>query len=215
MTGVQTDVVASAVVTHRLVAAFDLLTTSERDADGLAHRIAHALAAGGVDDVTAATHWAQVEEFRHVAISVDVEAADAHILEAVLSDLLPDDDDGSGSSGSLLDGRFIGDRTLADALTATVEAHRTRSSGRVVVFRGGTRLIGTVSVRAVLADSAIDRVQVLAAGDAESDQMLVTRDFLRPRWCDGELVLHVQPALGGTFVPFETPNPTPCCAIHP
>jgi len=213
MTRVQTDSAASSVVAHRLVAAFDLLTTSERDADGLAHRIMHALAAAGIDNVTAATHWAQVEKFRHVAISVDVEETDADILEAVLSDVSPIDDDGGGS-GALLGGRFIGDRKLADALTATVEAHRTRSSGRVVTFPGGTRLTGTVSVGAVLADSAIERVRVLAAGNAESDQMLVTREFLRPRWCDGELVLDVQPAVGGTLVPFETPNPTPCCAIH-
>jgi hypothetical protein len=38
------------------------------------------------------------------------------------------------------------------------------------------------------------------------------RDHARPRSVDGESVLDA-PA-GGTLVPFETPNPTPCCADH-
>jgi len=213
MTRLQTDSEASAVVAHRLVAGLDLLSTSERDADELAHRVAHALASAGAEDVTAATHWAQVDGFHHVAVSVDVAGTDADILEAVLSDIVPLDNS-DGGSALLVGGSFTGDAALANTIAAAVEAHRTRSGGRIVVFPGCTRLTGTVSVRAVLAGSAVDRVRVLTAGDAEPDTMLVTRAFLRPRWREGQLVLDVQPAVGGTLVPFETPFPTPCCVVH-
>ncbi|MFE9727753.1 hypothetical protein ACFYQ5_30350 [Streptomyces sp. NPDC005794] len=43
---------------------------------------------------------------------------------------------------------------------------------------------------------------------------MVTREFVRPQWRDGELVLAAMPAVGGTLVPFEVPDPTPCCADH-
>jgi hypothetical protein len=62
--------------------------------------------------------------------------------------------------------------------------------------------------------TTIDRIDALGGDSPAADALLVTRDFVRPRWQGGELVLHVQPAIGGTWVPFETPNPTPCCATH-
>ncbi|MGC0429432.1 hypothetical protein RKD32_005787 [Streptomyces sp. SAI-195] len=46
------------------------------------------------------------------------------------------------------------------------------------------------------------------------DTRLVTRDHVRPHWQDGRLVLAAMPAVGGTLVPFEDPDPTPCCADH-
>lgn len=42
----------------------------------------------------------------------------------------------------------------------------------------------------------------------------MTRDHVRPQWQDGELVLTLMPAVGGVLVPFEVPDPTPCCADH-
>ena len=81
-------------------------------------------------------------------------------------------------------------------------------------FPGAESLVGTVRVRDVLEGTAIDAVQVLAHGPADADAALVTRDFVRPRWRSGPLVLDVQPAVGGALVPFEVPTPTPCCAGH-
>jgi hypothetical protein len=93
--------------------------------------------------------------------------------------------------------------------------HQARNGGRAVVFPGSTSIGGTTTVGALLAATRIDRVQVLGSMDEpESGTVLVTRDFLRPRWSDGDLVLHAQPAVGGTLVPFEGPNPRPCCVDH-
>ncbi|MBC7274680.1 MAG: hypothetical protein H5T76_39255 [Streptomyces sp.] len=89
------------------------------------------------------------------------------------------------------------------------------ASGRAVVYPGARDLTGTLTVTDVLARSAIDRVTVLgAAGEPEPSARLVTRDHVRPQWQGGDLVLTAMPAIGGTLVPFEVPEPTPCCADH-
>jgi hypothetical protein len=88
-------------------------------------------------------------------------------------------------------------------------------SGRAVLYPGAAALTGTLTVAELVSRSAIERVQVL--GTAESPDpatRLVTREFVRPHWQDGELVLAAMPAVGGTLVPFEVPDPTPCCADH-
>jgi hypothetical protein len=93
-------------------------------------------------------------------------------------------------------------------------AHRERRSGRAVLFAGVETLTGTVTVADLLARSAIDRVTVLGAGPAEPSLEVVTRDFVRPQWTDGLLILVATPAPGGRLAPFEVPNPTPCCGTH-
>jgi hypothetical protein len=85
---------------------------------------------------------------------------------------------------------------------------------RAVVYPGVERLTGTVTVGYVLANSAIDRVVVLGGGAADPGQELETRDYVRPLWRDGGLTLVTQPARDGRLVPFEAPDPTPCCADH-
>ena len=97
---------------------------------------------------------------------------------------------------------------------AARQAHLRRSGGRLVHFPGLEHLLGTLPVAEVLDRSAIDRVRVLAGGSADPDARLRTRGHVRPSWSDGELVLLVQQAPGGTLVPFESPDPTPCCAHH-
>lgn len=97
---------------------------------------------------------------------------------------------------------------------AAASEHRTRRSGRAAYFPGINRLAGALPVRDVLAWSSIERVSVLIGGDADPDTVLQTRNFLRPRWQDGQLVLAVQEGPHGTLVPFEVPKPTPCCADH-
>ncbi|MFD6288980.1 hypothetical protein [Streptomyces sp. NPDC060205] len=87
--------------------------------------------------------------------------------------------------------------------------------GRAVVYPGSTELTGTLTIAELLARSAIGRVVVLGApGEPPPSQQVVTRDHVRPQWQDGELVLTLQPAVGGVLVPFEVPDPTPCCADH-
>ncbi|AVH61065.1 MULTISPECIES: hypothetical protein [Streptomyces] len=87
--------------------------------------------------------------------------------------------------------------------------------GRAVLYPGVSSLTGTLTVAEVLARSAIDRVTILGtAGQSASDARLVTQDHVRPQWQDGALVLTAMPAAGGTLVPFEVPDPTPCCADH-
>lgn len=88
-------------------------------------------------------------------------------------------------------------------------------AGRAVLYPGAASLTGTLTVAELLARTAIDRVTVLGAQEPPAaDTALVTRDHVRPQWQDGELVLAAMPALGGTLVPFEHPDPTPCCADH-
>ncbi|MFF1451407.1 hypothetical protein ACFVYF_25205 [Streptomyces sp. NPDC058274] len=87
--------------------------------------------------------------------------------------------------------------------------------GRAVLYPGVPSLTGTVTVGQLLADSAIDRVTVLGApGVPAADLPLITRDHVRPVWQGPELVLAAVPAARGTLVPFEVPDPTPCCADH-
>ncbi|MFE5814562.1 hypothetical protein ACFQ6S_14315 [Streptomyces sp. NPDC056479] len=87
--------------------------------------------------------------------------------------------------------------------------------GRAVLYPGVTALTGTLTIAEVLSRSAIDRVTVLGTpGQPAPDALLMTGDHMRPTWQDSELVLTTMPAVGGTLVPFEVPDPTPCCADH-
>ncbi|MET8827908.1 hypothetical protein ABZX40_19005 [Streptomyces sp. NPDC004610] len=87
--------------------------------------------------------------------------------------------------------------------------------GRAVLYPGATALTGTLTVAELLSGSAIDAVTVLGTPDAPApDTRLDTRGHVRPQWQDGRLVLIAQPAAGGVLVPFEHPDPTPCCADH-
>ncbi|MFV2119622.1 hypothetical protein ACE14D_14720 [Streptomyces sp. Act-28] len=87
--------------------------------------------------------------------------------------------------------------------------------GRAVLYPGARELTGPLTIADLLSRSAIDRVTVLGApGPPPPERRIVTRDHVRPQWHDGELVLTAMPAAGGTLVPFEVPDPTPCCADH-
>jgi hypothetical protein len=87
--------------------------------------------------------------------------------------------------------------------------------GRAVLYPGAASLTGTLTIADLLSRSAIDRVAVLGTPDRpEPGTPLATRDHVRPQWQDGALVLTAMPAAGGVLVPFEVPDPTPCCADH-
>ncbi|MGA4960923.1 hypothetical protein [Streptomyces pseudogriseolus] len=104
---------------------------------------------------------------------------------------------------------------LAAGEYGTVSEGLPDPSGRAVLYPGASRLTGTLTVGELLERSAIGRVTVLGSPlPPEPDTRMVTRDHVRPQWEGGVLVLAATPALGDTLVPFEAPNPTPCCADH-
>jgi hypothetical protein len=103
---------------------------------------------------------------------------------------------------------------FAAAGAAAAAAHEGRQSGRAVIYPGVDVLVGTLSVGEILAVSAITRVEVLGSETADPATLVETGDFVRPQWRAGELVLTTTPAAGDRLVPFETRNPTPCCAAH-
>jgi len=201
----------------QLIAGLDTMATSERAAYPLLTLGRGAVGSVHAEQITTATHRVQVFETAHVAMTVGLTSVLGPArMSDLLSDVLAADDGtlgavciGSGGVGS----HGVGLPALQASARQAEEAHRTRRSGRVVHFPGSDTLTGTVTVGQALA-TAIDRVDPLGGGELRPEALLVTRDFLRPRWESGQLVLHVQPAVGGTWVPFETPNPTPCCAIH-
>ncbi|MFE0810643.1 hypothetical protein ACFW34_24600 [Streptomyces sp. NPDC058848] len=166
------------------------------------------------------------------AIGVDTDATTLreadHLLRACVAELgLPDGI--FGCTHLVRDGRPRVALSLAAAEEPVLRAARDRLTekghevrdgawdavGRAVLYPGADALTGTVTVAELLAHSAIDRVTVLGTpGEPAPRTPLVTRDHVRPQWQDGRLVLAAMPAAGGTLVPFEDPDPTPCCADH-
>ncbi len=188
-----------------LVVGLDVEHTDERRADHDLQGLVGALPPGAVR--VAATHWARLADRPHVALSVEL----VDVGPEVVLDRLPQ----LAARWSLvLDGERHGDPALSEAARAARAAHVQRGSGRAVHYPGVELLTGTLAASALVERSAVDRVRVLTAGDAPPDALVVTREHVRPTWVDGELVLLTQPASGGTLVPFESPDPTPCCADH-
>jgi hypothetical protein len=97
---------------------------------------------------------------------------------------------------------------------AGADAARAGKFGRAVIFPGSSGLTGELTVASLLERTAIDRVEVLGSGVAPDDAVVDTRDFVRPQFRGDDLVLMTMPAAGGVLVPFETRDPTPCCADH-
>ncbi|MGI5523271.1 hypothetical protein ACQEUX_20405 [Micromonospora sp. CA-259024] len=103
---------------------------------------------------------------------------------------------------------------LRAAAERAAAEHTARRSGRAVRYPGVDRMVGTLTVGEVLNSSAIERVVVLGGTTAEPEMPLDTRDFVRPEWRNGQLVLVAMPHHSGGLAPFEVPDPTPCCADH-
>ncbi len=192
------------------VAGLDVLSGSLRDIDGVAHAVVRALHDLGALDVVIASHVVTSGAEPHQVLTVSADDLSAQEVEAALRQV-GDAFDVSAVLGA--DGCY-GPPELAAGLCDAARTHSFRRSGRVVVFPGDHVLLGTVSVADATMWSDIDRVELVTGEPAEPGIALMTRDFLRPRWVGGDLVLHVQAAVGGAVVPFETPFPTPCCAYH-
>jgi len=192
------------------VVALDVLAASLREVDSVAHALVRALQALGALDVVIASHVVPSGRLPHQALTVTASDLSPSEVRAVLDEV------GAAFDVSAVLGadRYDGPPELRDDLATAAAAHWNRIGGRVVVFPGDHLLHGTVSVADATLWSDIDRVEMVTGESVDPRIALVTRDFLRPRWVLGSLVLHVQPAVGGTVVPFETPFPTPCCADH-
>lgn len=96
-----------------------------------------------------------------------------------------------------------------------VELHENRCGGRLFAFGGADVLTGVVEVGDILARTDID--EVVMVGHREPlppEARLDSQAFVRPTMAGGRIELVVRPAAGGVVVPFEQPNPTPCCADH-
>jgi hypothetical protein len=85
---------------------------------------------------------------------------------------------------------------------------------RAVIFPGSTALTGDLPVAEILSLSAINDIEILGGATIDDNQIVRTGGFVRPQWRSGRLVLTLMPAVGDLLVPFETRNPTPCCADH-
>lgn len=201
------------VPVQRTVLGIDTDRTGTGDADHLIADLAAVLPAGTL----ACTHLVRRGDLLHgedphVSVSVDVPGqVDPAVVDqvgaafgrrALVVELLADDDV-----------RISDDAAAGGARLAVSEA-LTGSSGRAVLFPGSAALTGAVTVGEVLARSAVDRVVDLTGTDVDAAVTVRTRDFVRPRRVGRHLELTVQPARGGTVVPFEDPDPTPCCAVH-
>ncbi|MFH8389546.1 hypothetical protein [Streptomyces sp. NPDC018036] len=127
--------------------------------------------------------------------------------------------DGPGRSGDAPGVAFGDERhgpgeSAAGAALAAAE-HAARTGGRAVLYPGSGAVTGVLTVARLLEVCAVERVAVLGSPEAPSPEtLLVTREHVRPEWREGRLVLVAMPAAGGTLVPFEVPDPTPCCADH-
>jgi hypothetical protein len=176
---------------------------SVKEAEHWVHEIVSGL--GPIPGLIACTHLV-VEPYRHVAVSVrvpdtlaDLPAVSAAAeLSAVAAEL---------SAGAA---------ELSVGAAAAAEEHRTGRAGRLVVYPGVDALVGVMTIGDLLTSSAIERVVVLgsARSIAAPGQEIDTRDWVRPQWIDGQVTLLAQPAIGDRLVPFEDPDPRPCCAEH-
>ena len=177
------------------VVGIDAGSATVQDAEHLLGRLLEEVL-GRTDGTVACTHFVRGER-PHVALAVTgVDVAALALADRGL--------------GVAFQGGTYGPRELS-AGAAAAAAERAAGTGRAVVYPGVGLLTGTRRVAEVLAETAIEEVVVMGGGVAS---VLHTRDFVRPEYENGRLVLLTQPARGGGVVPFEVPNPTPCCADH-
>lgn len=154
---------------------------------------------------------------RHAAFAVVVPVADGDAIALVadgirrgLSEHAPV---GWWEDPVLASSEWSSEESRAGGAREAIAAHVARDGGRLVAYPGVERLVGEVTAAAVR-DTAIEELVNLAGVPVPDDTPVLTRDFVRPRWSGGRLVLHVQPGPRGSVVPFEEPTPHRCCESH-
>lgn len=187
-------------------------TGALREADHLLRSLAAEL--GLPADVLGCTHHVRDGRRPHTALSFAVASRkDAQAAWRRLTEN-PSEEPGSLVGVAFGDHRHGPAELAAGAAHAAAE-HRARAGGRAVLYPGGDAVTGVLTVARLLEASAVERVTVLGSPEGPAmEAELLTRDHVRPEWRDGRLVLAAMPAAGGTLVPFEVPDPTPCCADH-
>ena len=148
----------------------------------------------GLRAVLACTHFLPSSGGRPPRVAVTLQAAE------------PGDDPVLGQVATL--------RSAGEDLDPLLAAHVTGRSGRAFVFPGMAALDRIVTVETLVSTSAVDDVVTLGGTAARSTDRIDTQNFLRPEFTAGRLVLRTRPSVGVDLVPFEQPNPTPCCASH-
>ena len=162
------------------------------DADAVAARLA---AVPGVPaGALVATSWV-VGPPRHLALVV-LAPEGTSLPDALVADLVA----AAGATGP--------DAAAVAARAAGGDADR------VVVLPGAEHLVGVLDVGELLRRSAVDAVVGLGGLVVPDDAVVDTRGHVRPRLAGGRLLLDVQPARDGRWVPFESPVHRACCSAH-
>ena len=152
--------------------------------------------------VTACTHLVDTP-WRHEAVSVSGDPATLAVVADAIRRAEP-------AAAVVLGDREEGPVDRRAGAREAAAARRERTGGRAVHFPGIELIVGDVAVGDVLARTAVDRVES-SHGEFAADAVVQTGGFVRPRYRDGELVLLVGHTDPHRLVPWEVPNPTPCC----
>ncbi|WP_051773067.1 hypothetical protein [Saccharothrix sp. NRRL B-16314] len=162
------------------------------------HGAAHvdALLLAALDDVPAGFVCTHTDRLGPVAVTT----LSAHVTGEVDVDRL----------SAALGGPVAVDVDPDSPASRAARAGRERTDGRCIRFPGQSALTGTHPAAEVVAGSAIDRVVGIGVPVAPTD-LVETLGFLRPVCQDGELVLLVEPAVGGVLRPVEAESPHECC----
>ena len=108
----------------------------------------------------------------------------------------------------------IGSRDPVDSAHVR-RLHTDREGGRLFRYVGSDLLEGVMPVGRLLDGSAIEDVTMIGHREpAPRHTQIDTQAFVRPHLVGGRVQLVVRPAAEGRVVPFEQPQPTPCCADH-
>lgn len=156
-----------------------------------------AMAVSVADDTLSLTDVGHLRDLGDLArlLSLPFDSAD-HLHEA-------------SGPGVWSEGGGLGPRHLVEGARAACRALAEGAQGRSVRYAGHEGLVGEVTIARL---ERVAPVVVIGGGAAPDPSALVTtRDFVRPRLVAGTWVIHVQPAVGGSYVPFETPTPKRCC----
>ncbi len=200
----------------------DLGIDDELDAEALLAAVSDHLGDAGFPDHVIGTYAVAAPGRRHAAFAVELVAAAALARDRVAEALTRaratvrshgHDPPGWDDPVVVVESEAAEDDPRAAGGLEAIRAHGARESGRLVVFPGVGTLVGTVTANQVRA-TAIEDLVDLGGGVVAGDARIRTRDFVRPRWVGGRLLLHVQPGPGGCLVPFEEPDPHRCCARH-
>lgn len=104
-------------------------------------------------------------------------------------------------------------RLVRGAYVAAVESALV-TAGRLVRFPGQENARGTLTAAELRDSCGIDQVEAIGGLPVDDDTLIDTRDFIRPIRRNGQVVLLVQPAVGGVLIPFEVEHQQKCCADH-